>query len=600
MVCYMQNTKLGVIVVLKQFNLLLNEYASIANEIAELANSLDNHALLNTFRLQADKIKNTEFHVVVIGQFKRGKSTLINCLLGDDILPTGVIPITSIVTKIKYGESAEAMISFLNNEIVKINIEDVAAYISEQYNPQNVKNVQVIDIFYPSEILKNGLVLIDTPGIGSIHKHNTEEAYKHIPQADAAIFLISSDAPISELESEFLADIKKHFNKFFFVQNKIDYLTEDEREESVAFSKNIICKVIGSEIKIYPISAKQAYEAKKSNDLDSFIKSGMKKFQEDLEQFLIKEKGQYLMNSYEKKIWNMLEELDENIQFKINLLNSPIEHLQKQLDTFKDRLHEISRLKKEALALVELNLKEIVDHIEVNINDFRRQKGIAIKARLKSLYEENHQMKFNRLSKFLNSSLESLVEEGYTQWDIEQRIELSELFRDVIIKFTSKLNEAIDQVNHIAYEIFKLNIAQHVEEMELINKDTFYLKFGSASPAFLAPKLRDFLFLFPQNFKHKVLLSDLMKRVDEELEKNGNNLKWDYSCKIRDSKYVFERIYQDKINDIIANIENIVGRTIALRNQEATRIENDLKHFQERAMKVTALRTKMDELKPIY
>ena len=98
-----------------------------------------------------------------------------------NILPTGVVPITSIVTYIRFGKVPKSVISFKDYTTQYVSLEIIDQYISEQNNPQNKKNVDKIDIYYPSDILRNGIVLIDTPGIGSIYSHNTEEVYRYLP-----------------------------------------------------------------------------------------------------------------------------------------------------------------------------------------------------------------------------------------------------------------------------------------------------------------------------------------------------------------------------------------------------------------------------------
>lgn len=584
---------------LKQFNTLTKEYAHMANEVVLMAERLENPVRTDRFKRQCEKIKNVEFHIIVIGQFKRGKSTLINYFLGENILPTGVIPITSIITRIKFGQEPKAYIYLKNNTVQNLEIEAIDNYISEQKNPQNQKNVDIIEIYYPSEMLKNGVVLIDTPGIGSIHKHNTEEAYRYLPEADAAIFVTSSDAPVGELEMKFLQDAKTYFHKIFFLQNKMDHLSEKEREESINFSKEMIAGILEKDIQLYPISAKQACEGKAFRDINLLIESGMKAFETDLEEFLLKEKGRYLLTSYEEKIHEMIKELEENIDFKGEVLKSPIETLEQQVNLFREKVQDTAALKKEALALVEADLKEIIEYLEADIKDFRRTKAIAIKSHLNEIFQKEKGMNGQELSKILNRKLESLVEEEYMQWNEHQMSVLKDAYRKVITRFTNKLNQGISLVNEITYEIFKFHLAQPIGEFELIDKDTFYLKFGNSSPSFLVPKLRDFLFLLPKTWSSKIILTDVQKRVDEELEKNGNNLKWDYVSKLKDSKYIFESTYQSYIDDIVANIQEVIEETVKLKNQKKESVDTALEHYDELKKEVALLKERMENLKAV-
>ena len=113
-------------------------------------------------------------------------------------------------------------------------------YVAEERNPQNRLGVSQVEVNVPVELLKKGVVLIDTPGIGSTHLHNTEATLNFLPQCDAALFLVSADPPITEVEVEFLKKVSSRVPRLFFVMNKVDYLSDAEREEALTFYRHIL------------------------------------------------------------------------------------------------------------------------------------------------------------------------------------------------------------------------------------------------------------------------------------------------------------------------------------------------------------------------
>ncbi|MBR3718342.1 MAG: dynamin family protein, partial [Firmicutes bacterium] len=131
-----------------------------------------------------EKLEDQSITVSVIGQFKRGKSCLVNALLGEDILPTGIVPITSAATKIRYGEPS-CSVRFFNGVVKPVSESELSHYINEQENPGNLLGVDCVDMTATSDFLKDGLTLVDTPGIGSYHKNNTDAAYAFIKESDA-------------------------------------------------------------------------------------------------------------------------------------------------------------------------------------------------------------------------------------------------------------------------------------------------------------------------------------------------------------------------------------------------------------------------------
>ena len=157
-----------------------------------------------------DKLRENRFNLVILGAFKRGKSTLINALMGEAVLPTSIIPLTSVVTILGYGERLEIRVHFQNGQRTVITQEELAAYITEKGNPRNHKGVREVEIAYPSDYLRDGVRIIDTPGVGSVYSHNTEVAYNYLPQVDAAVFVVTVDPPLSAAEEDFLKDIREY------------------------------------------------------------------------------------------------------------------------------------------------------------------------------------------------------------------------------------------------------------------------------------------------------------------------------------------------------------------------------------------------------
>ena len=184
-----------------------------------------------------EKLETNTFNLVVVGQFKRGKTCLINALLGADILPVSVIPLTSIVTIVVYSETLAVKVFFKNGKTVDIPVESLPDYVTETGNPKNEKEVSEVVVLYPSPYLKDGVRLVDTPGVGSVYIHNTDVAYRYLPKSDAALFLLSIDQPVSSAEIEFLNDVREYAGRIFFLLNKTDYLSAEEVGSALCLPK---------------------------------------------------------------------------------------------------------------------------------------------------------------------------------------------------------------------------------------------------------------------------------------------------------------------------------------------------------------------------
>ncbi len=209
------------------------------------------------------KLEEEAFNLVVLGEFKRGKLTFINALLGESILPTAIIPLTSVVTILRYGAELSVQVEYLNARLEQIDLAALPAFITERGNPRNKKAVKEVTVFYPSQYLKGGVRIIDTPGAGSVYSHNTEAAYAYLPYVDAGIFVVSVDPPLSKSEHQFLKDVREFADKVFFVLNKVDQVSGSDQKESLEFTARVIEEDVGlGKVRIYPLSARWALEGK--------------------------------------------------------------------------------------------------------------------------------------------------------------------------------------------------------------------------------------------------------------------------------------------------------------------------------------------------
>lgn len=171
---------------------MIKSLDKILESVESISKSINVKAIETALLEIKDKFSNNVFYLVVLGQFKRGKSTFTNYILGIDMLPTGVVPLTSVITKVQYSNDVWAKVLFEDGKIDNIDIKELNLYCTEKNNPKNIKKVKEIHIGYPFEFVSKDVVMIDTPGIGSVYKHNTDVAYGYINKADAVIFFAFS------------------------------------------------------------------------------------------------------------------------------------------------------------------------------------------------------------------------------------------------------------------------------------------------------------------------------------------------------------------------------------------------------------------------
>lgn len=138
------------------------------DRLAQIASEFGSEGVEEEATNLSERLMEGHFYVACIGQFKRGKSTILNALVEDPILPTGVVPITTVPTILRYGENRSARVRFEGAAWKDVAPESLAQYVSEEQNPENAKRVAGVEVFVPSPLLADGMCLVDTPGLGSI------------------------------------------------------------------------------------------------------------------------------------------------------------------------------------------------------------------------------------------------------------------------------------------------------------------------------------------------------------------------------------------------------------------------------------------------
>ena len=238
------------------------------------------------------RLAEDRFNLVLVGRFSRGKTSLMNAILGMDRLPTGIIPLTSVITSVAYGSVERVRLRFTKSFMDEdVPLASLPQYVTQQGNPGNAKGIKEAEVQLPAEILRRGFYFVDTPGLGSAIEENTRTTESYLPEADAFLLVTSFDSPLSGEELRFLREVSSSSRRVFVVLNKQDTVNDEERSEALVYVRRKLDATFEQNSpKIFSISARHALEAKQARDSRRLEASGILVLEQELVDFLLTQK----------------------------------------------------------------------------------------------------------------------------------------------------------------------------------------------------------------------------------------------------------------------------------------------------------------------
>ncbi len=316
------------------------------------------------------KLAGHKFSVGILGEFKRGKSTVINSLLEEEIVPADVVPTSATMNRITYDLERHAEVLMKDGSVKHIEVEELADYVTklDETKEATAANVEEAIVYYPCKFCQNGVDIIDTPGLNDDERMNrvTEEI---IPKLDAVIMVLVAGSPFSMSEAEFVRNkvMASDLGKIIFLVNKMDMIRKaSEKERLLADIKERIrtavldkmAEVYGKDskeyhdvemklgaIQVYPFSALDALEGKQEGDQELIEKSGTIEFERALTKMLTEDRGALELYGPLNQVRGVIAEAGDTILARKNALKMSQEEFEQERQTALAKIREIREQK---------------------------------------------------------------------------------------------------------------------------------------------------------------------------------------------------------------------------------------------------------------
>lgn len=446
--------------------------------------------------------------VVVLGQFKAGKSSFLNGIFKKDLLPVGVLPVTAVVTRVFYGVEEIAEIIFLDGKRKKVHPSEIGDFITEKKNPKNIKGVYLVDIALPQLRKYEKLRFIDTPGLGSIFQHNSEITEKWFNKIGAALVVISAAQPLSEKDMSLIENAVSQSPEVYLIVSKTDLLNSSEIDEVIEFVYSQTKALTNRKSNVFPFSTIKEtafYQKTMENDIflplsNDFPITKSNVFHHKLIHLL------ELTKSYlEIRRKTSCQKEEERLGLKNKILDEQMQFsfIQKELFYITRNYKETTRniLEKEILDEYQRKLEEKLRH-DLGVN-YARWKG-----------------NLNKISRKYEIWLKGAMEKNLREIEIEKRPLADEIlnqaqnhFNNYCLHFRERLNHRIEEVLHVRLPKEDFNVT-----VEKLTKPDI-----STSWAFES-HIDMLWFLIPMFLLRKVFFRNFQQQLPAEAEKNLRRL----------------------------------------------------------------------------
>jgi GTP-binding protein EngB required for normal cell division len=534
------------------------------------------------------------FHMAVLGQFKRGKSTFLNALMGYPLLPSSVLPLTAIPTFLYAGRKFRAEAIGESGHVIDSadgqTLQDVQNFLSrvvtEEANPKNRLGIAHVQVFIHSPLLQEGVVLIDTPGIGSTFLHNTEVTLNFLPQCDAAIFLISADPPISEVELAFLKRVQSRVPRLFFVLNKVDYLSDTEKQEAIAFFKSILHEKAGiaQDIGIFAVSSKRGLEARIASEPEKWEACGMADVEDHLITFLAREKAAVLRRAVSSKATDCLSNVLMQIQILLQSLRLPLSELESRQRLFESRIAEAQHRKRILNDLLTGERNRLMEFLEAQAHDLRKRGEDHFDGILQDIVEKDQGIDDARATLLHALPVFFERELGEMSLGFHEQVTLS------LRPHQQQADEWIESIRKAAAELFEIPyLAPESSDAFRMERQPFWSTQQRTS--FMNPIPEGILYqLMPRRMRLMRMKKHLKQEMDLLVFQNVENLRWVTLQNVNQALRRFSLQLGDRLHETIEATHGAMLEAGRKKKEAAQSVAAEIEQMERATVRLDAVR----------
>lgn len=418
------------------------------------------------------------FRVLVVGEAKRGKSTLINALLRRQVLPVGVVPVTAVTTTVTFGVPERVVVEYGSGVSEEEPVVELARFVSESGNPGNRLGVAGVTVFLDAPLVCDGVELVDTPGAGSVYAHDAEAA-RALALMDAAVFVLTADPPLSSSERELLVRVSDASVRTFLVLNKADRLEADELREVEQFVTQATSEVLGAAPEVFACSARQSLTARLAGAADP--RSGMDRFESAFFRYLRSGRAEGLQRSVARRARIQALSAWDGVRIRLRLAEMQDEEATQRTEELRHRLAVVGQAGVDAGDLASAGVRRLLEEL----NDAAAAAepvlaGAVVGQTRRRLDGELAQIGAARLREEGRGFVVDAVQESVQVWRTDQQQRLENGLREVEDRLLAGLAAELGRLRTAAMALLGLELSVEEDRSRLVEDSRFFYLLGES------------------------------------------------------------------------------------------------------------------------
>lgn len=533
-------------------------------------------------RALADRLASGEFRLSVIGEFKRGKSTLINALLERDLLPTGVLPVTAVPIEIAAGTDS-VVIEHFDGAEVAVRMSQLTDYVTEAANPRNTKGVRRARVRLAADLLADGAVLVDTPGLGSVHTHNSAAAEEAIEDTDGAVLVLSAEAPLAERERALLHRLAEHAVRTFVVVNRIDSLADDAVEEVAAFVDAEVGEALGDGGTSFTLSAARARQAQQDGGADLDFEA----FRSALHGFVRADLAVARREAAARDATALRDRIDDGLRLEREARRLGVEALEGRMARFERAVEEEQRALLDDAAVLEHATTRLLEEVVGQLREGVEAELPAVKVALAEAAESAAPSELERL---MQRTVDAEVRQRFDALHTAAVEDVASGWAAESARFREQAALRAGRIREAAEGIFDLRLhpppapAGH----DVAADFTYRLFRPPAMGAGITKALRR---LLPVERQRAHAVAHASEVAAAELHKHVGRARWDLSQRLTQLRLR----YADGMREHVAEVSSGVRLAVERAREQRAKASTDLRAYERDAAEVAERLDRLSE-----